>query len=156
MIDIGLEPKVRTSVAKCLNEILADEYVLYTKTLKCHWNVTGKHFGAMHEFFKEQYEQLFTINDDVAERARALDVMALGTLTEFAKMTSLSEHPGENPGDLAMVAWLLADHESIICSLRDHIKAISKLGDEGTANFLTDLMEKHEKMAWMLRSFLVK
>jgi DNA-binding ferritin-like protein len=24
----------------------------------------------------------------------------------------------------------------------------------GTNNFLTDLMEKHEKMAWMLRAFL--
>jgi starvation-inducible DNA-binding protein len=27
--------------------------------------------------------------------------------------------------------------------------------DVGTADFLTGLLEKHEKTAWMLRSFLV-
>lgn len=156
MINTGIEEKARLAVAQRLHTLLADEFVLYTKTLKCHWNVEGKHFGAMHAFFKEQYEALFTICDDVAERARALDVMALGTLSEFSKNTRLQEQPETNPDDLGMCAWLLADHEAIIRTLRSDIKANAQAGDEGTANFLTDLMEKHEKMAWMLRAFGVK
>lgn len=156
MITIGIDEKARVAVAQRLNTLLADEFVLYTKTLKCHWNVEGKHFGAMHAFFKEQYESLFTICDDVAERARALDVMSFGTLREFSQHARLQEQPGINPDDLGMCAWLLADHEAIIRTLRGDIKAASQDGDEGTANFLTDLMEKHEKMAWMLRAFGVK
>jgi starvation-inducible DNA-binding protein len=31
---------------------------------------------------------------------------------------------------------------------------MDKFGDAGTSDFLTGLMEKHEKMAWMLRAFV--
>jgi starvation-inducible DNA-binding protein len=31
---------------------------------------------------------------------------------------------------------------------------MARHGDAGTNDFLTGLMERHEKMAWMLRSFL--
>jgi starvation-inducible DNA-binding protein len=55
----------------------------------------------------------------------------------------------------AMILELLADHESIIRNLRtDLVECLEKYGDAGTNNFLTDLLEKHEKMAWMLRSFI--
>ena len=54
-----------------------------------------------------------------------------------------------------MVARLVVDHEHVIRSLREHIAQCSeKYGDEGTADFLTGLMEQHEEMAWMLRSFI--
>lgn len=156
MISTGLDVAQRTKVAELLNGILSNEYLLYTKTLKCHWNVEGKHFGALHLFFKEQYEAMLDIVDDVAERARALDVMAFGTLAEFLKHATLRELPGENPDDLAMLAWLQHDHEEVIRQLRVALVTCADLGDEGTSNFLTDLMEKHEKMCWMLRAHLNK
>jgi starvation-inducible DNA-binding protein len=31
---------------------------------------------------------------------------------------------------------------------------MARHGDAGTSDFRTGLMERHEKMAWMLRSFL--
>ena len=130
--------------------------MLYTKTLKFHWNVEGKHFGSLHEFFKQQYEQLFVVVDDVAERVRALDHASFGTLQEFSKHATLPEQPGVNPDDLGMLALLLADHEQIIRQLRKDVDGTAAMGDMGTSNFLTDLMEQHEKMAWMLRAFVKK
>jgi starvation-inducible DNA-binding protein len=54
-----------------------------------------------------------------------------------------------------MLKDLLGDHEALIRDLRkDCDDAQNKYGDAGTADFLTGLMEEHEKMAWMLRSFL--
>lgn len=156
MLNIGINEESSKQVAVVLNTLLSDEYVLYTKTLKYHWNVVGQNFGPLHAFFKEQYEALFNIVDDVAERARALDVKSFGTLQEFLKNTSLPENPGFNPDDMGMIANLLADHETVIRSIRISIDTASELGDEGTSNFLTDLIEKHEKMAWMLRAFLGK
>lgn len=54
-----------------------------------------------------------------------------------------------------MVARLVRDHEQIIRNLREHIDRCSdEFHDEGTSDFLTGLMEQHEQVAWMLRSFL--
>lgn len=155
-INIGLEKETCEKVAALLNKLLANEYILYTKTLKVHWNVEGKHFGALHEFFKNQYENMLTIVDDVAERIRALGDMSFGTLKEFMQHGTLPEQAGSNPDDLSMIAWLLEDHETIIRQIRQDIDTTVSLNDMGTNNFLAGLMEKHEKMAWMLRAFLLK
>jgi starvation-inducible DNA-binding protein len=75
-------------------------------------------------------------------------------LQEFLKLTRLKEQAGKNPDAGGMLAALLADHESVIRSLRKDLETADKLGDAGTNDFLTGLMEQHEKMAWMLRSYL--
>jgi starvation-inducible DNA-binding protein len=154
-VNIGIPGAKRDAVANVLNTLLADEYVLYTKTRNYHWNVVGPQFNDLHKFFESQYEALNDIVDDVAERARTLGGKALGTLVEFTKTTRLRERAGEYPDARGMIGDLLADHESIVKQLRaDLVTALDKHGDAGTSDFLTGLMEKHEKMAWMLRAFL--
>lgn len=151
---IGINAENRKECAAMLNKLLADEAVLYIKTLNYHWNVTGHHFDALHLFFQRQYEQLLTMTDDVAERIRALGFPALGTMKEFIKATQLQEQPNVG-NEQEMIKNLLDDHEAIIRSIRkDQQLAMETYNDVGTNNFLCDLMEKHEKMAWMLRSFL--
>jgi len=54
-----------------------------------------------------------------------------------------------------MVGNLLEDHGAVIRTLRKDLETVAKdHGDMGTSDFLTGLMERHEKMAWMLRAFL--
>jgi starvation-inducible DNA-binding protein len=154
MINIGISKKNCHEIAKLLNNLLANEYILYTKTWKFHWNVKGKHFGALHLFFDTQRIELGVIVDEVAERIRSLDVDAMGTLAEFIKQTELTEQPGKNPDDLKMIQLLLTDHEIIIKKTRKDAETSMKLGDEATNNFLCELLEKHEKFAWMLRAHL--
>jgi starvation-inducible DNA-binding protein len=151
---IGLSERQRAPVVKILNALLADEFVLYVKTRRFHWNVTGPDFAELHEFFEGQYEKLDEVIDEVAERARALDGFAAGSLAEFLELARLKENRGRNPDARTMVRELLADHESVIRQLRADLRACAKLGDEGTTDFLTGLMEEHEKMAWMLRAYL--
>jgi starvation-inducible DNA-binding protein len=38
---IGIKEESLDQVAICLAGVLADEYVIYTKTKKAHWNVEG-------------------------------------------------------------------------------------------------------------------
>ena len=153
--DIGLADKDREGVLKILNTVLADEYVLNTKTKNYHWNIVGPQFHDLHKFLDAQYEELADIVDDVAERARSLGGRALGTLGEFLKQTRLKEQPGQYPGAREMIANLLADHEALIRTLRMDLEACAeRYHDIGTNDFLTGLMEKHEKMAWMLRACL--
>jgi len=153
--NMGLSDKERAGVVEILGALLADEYVLYTKTRNYHWNVVGPQFNDLHKFFEAQYEALNDVVDEVAERARTLGGKALGTLAEFQEKARLKEHPGQYPGARQMLAGLLADHEAIIRNLRVDLEtAAEKYHDAGTNDFLTGLMEKHEKMAWMLRAFL--
>lgn len=154
-IDIGIQTKSAQAVVTILNRVLSDEYLLYTKTLNYHWNVTGSHFNDLHKFFGEQYSELAEIVDDVAERVRSLDGKSHGTMTEFLKTARLKETPGKLPNAQGMISDLLSDHESVIRSLRvDLAECLNLHNDAGTSDFLTGLMERHEKTAWMLRAFL--
>lgn len=154
-INIGLSKDQRAAVAAILNTILADEFVLYTKSRRFHWNVEGPNFSELHELFQKQYEQIEEIVDQVAERARALGGVAAGSLEEYLDITRLDEEPGRTYDARGMIAALLADHETLIRSLREDLEICSnEHADEGTTDFLTGLMQVHEKAAWMLRSYL--
>jgi starvation-inducible DNA-binding protein len=155
MIHIGIEERMRKEVAYVLNTLLADEYVLSTKTKNCHWNVVGLHFHDLHALFGDQYHKLDLLIDELAERVRAVGGNAIGTMTEFLKFARLDERPGIYPSESAMVEDLLDAHETIIRTLRELLQQrADNPCDVGTTDFLTKLLQEHEKVAWMLRSFL--
>jgi starvation-inducible DNA-binding protein len=154
-IDIGLVKEARHGVIEILNKILCDENMIYIKTKNYHWNVIGPDFSERHAFFRGQYEALDEIIDEVAERVRDLNGKSLGTYSEYLEHGRLKESPGDYPDDMTMISNLVADHEQIIRTLRkDADRCEDEYHDMGTNDFLIGTMEKHEKMAWMLRSHL--
>jgi len=154
-LNIGLTEEQRQGVINLLNQDLADAYLLLVKTKKFHWDVVGPQFRSLHLLWEEQYTALTESIDSVAERVRALGGYPIGTMEGFLKVASLKEQPNNVPLATEMVALLVHDHEQVIRNLRDHVDQSSeKFHDEGTADFLTGLMEAHEQMAWMLRSFI--
>lgn len=155
-LNIGLQTKELEGSIKVLNQLLADEFTLYTKTRKYHWNIVGPQFHDLHKFFEGLYEDLDATIDEVAERTRALGGFAVATLAEIVKLSNIKEEVAQNPSQTEMISNLLQDHEQIIRELRMSIvKTQDEFNDAGTADFLTGLLEKHEKTAWMLRSLLV-
>ena len=149
--NIGLDSDVRRSVVEILNNTLANEAVLTVKTRGAHWNVSGAGFFELYILFDSQYEQLNDISDEIAERARMLGGIAIGSLQEFLKNTRLDEQPGDVPD----IMDLLADHEAAIRFLREDAKKCSEeYEDEGTFELLVSVLRLHEKMAWMLRSYI--
>jgi starvation-inducible DNA-binding protein len=154
-INIGLSEEQRQGVVDLLNSDLSDAYLLLIKTKKYHWDVVGPQFRSLHEMWEEQYEALTANIDSIAERVRALGGYPVGTAEGFLKHASIKEHGGDVPVATEMVARLVNDHEQVIRNLRQHVDQCSEqYHDEGTADFLTGLMEQHEEMAWMLRSFI--
>ncbi|MFN8380172.1 MAG: DNA starvation/stationary phase protection protein [Anaerolineae bacterium] len=151
---LGLSDSTRQSSVDILTTALASTFTLYTKTRKFHWNVKGPQFIVLHKLFESQYEALDEAMDALAERVRQLGGIAIGTLEELQEHSFIQETPGVNPNALGMVAELLADHETVIRHLRVDIESTTTNGDAGTADFLTGLMEDHEKTAWFLRAHL--
>lgn len=154
-LNIGLSEEQRNGVIELLNTDLADAYLLLIKTKKYHWDVVGPQFRTLHELLEEHYVALTENIDAIAERVRALGGYPLGTAESFVSTASIKEHPGDLPNASEMVVRLANDHEQIIRNLRQHVDQCSEeFHDEGTADFLTGLMEQHEEMNWMLRSFI--
>lgn len=153
--NIGIEAKNREGVIQILSRLLADEFTLNTKTRKYHWNVNGPRFHPLHEFFKAQYTELDVIVDDVAERLPQLGSKTIATMEEFGRLSRIKEDAGKYPDGNTMLSNLLADHETIIRSMRTDADACDeKYHDMGTNDFLIGLIEQHEKIAWMIRAHL--
>lgn len=153
--NIGIPEKKINAVTELLSEALANEVTLYTKTRKLHWNVSGESFMELHKLFENHYKQLEASIDEVAERIGKLGHKAIGTMEEFAKLSTVKEHPGEYPSSKEMIKELLTDHETITIMLRKFVDDCSEEHkDVVTADFLTGLMEQHETIAWTLRRYL--
>lgn len=152
-IDIGINKQDREQISRHISKLLADTYSLYLKTHSFHWNVTGPHFSSLHTMFETQYNQLWLAADEIAERIRALGIVAPGSYTQFAKLTSIEEETGV-PAWKAMIEQLVEGHETATATCRETIKVAQDDGDEGTADLVTGRLKEHEKTAWMLRSML--
>jgi len=153
--DLGLSDEAMTGAASILSTLLADEFLLRLKLRKYHWNVTGPQFLSLHEIFEQQYTELATFIDDVAERLRAYGATAPGTMSEFITMSRLTENPAGNPDAETMIENLVADHEAMVRYLRTDINRVAdEYEDVGLEDFLTAQLQAHQKMAWMLRSFI--
>lgn len=152
---IGIEKDNRSAVSQILNTILADQHVLYIKTRNFHWNLIGGRFHSLHEHFEELYTGLASTIDQTAERIRMVGGVAAGSMHEFINNAGLKEEVGEVlEGDDALHK-LLSDHEKMIQTLRNYIEIIEvENNDVGTADFLTGILQNHEMIAWMLRSYL--
>jgi len=152
-IHIGISPEDRADVAAALSHLMADTYTLYLQTHNFHWNVEGPMFNTLHLMFEEQYNELWTAVDTIAERIRSLGSHAPGTYSELAKLTSIEEVGGV-PAAMNMVGTLVKGHEAVTRTAREAFKMTDKAGDESSSDMLTQRLQVHEKTAWMLRSLL--
>lgn len=153
-VNIGISEKNRAAVAASLNQLLADEHILYNKTRNYHWSIEGPSFMEFHKLYESQYTALAETIDQIAERIRTIGHFAEGRLKEIVKLATLDEP--EAPTDQAQqIENLETDHETMIIKLRKLIKDFDeKYKDIGSSDFVTGLLKEHEKMAWMLRSYL--
>lgn len=151
--NIGISAENSKAVALILNKTLANEFVLYTKTRNYHWNIESPSFKEIHLFLEEQYTELATVIDEVAERVRKIGHYAEGRLKDFIKLADLDE-PEYTDKQNQQIKNLLEDHETMARTIRNDIKTVEeKHKDVGSADFLTGVLKTHEKMAWMLRAY---
>jgi len=138
----GITGKARETLAKIFDHVLRNECSLSATTRDYRWNVTGPNLYSLHRLLDEQRRQLDYWLDRVIERARSagIPVPARSEATVPAAVAGLPPR--------TMIGDLLARHEAMARQLRQDI---ARLGDPGTAEVLTRLVEFHETTAWMLR-----
>lgn len=151
--NLGISDSARKNISDGLSRLMADSYSLYLKTHSFHWNVTGPLFSQLHAQFMEQYTELWNAVDEIAERIRALGFWAPGSYSEFGKLTTISEARAPLSSK-EMIQQLLEGHETVARTARSVFPMAQEGQDEATVELLTQRIQLHEKMAWMLRAQL--
>lgn len=136
-----------------IKKYLADNFSLYVKVLGFHWNITGKRFIQLHEFFQTFYEDLENANDKIAEHIRTLDSFVPGSMSRFLEITEIECEKNILKAD-EMILKLIEDNEKIINTMNIALKLAQKFEQEGLVNFLGERIENHKKFQWMFKSLM--
>lgn len=153
-VDIGISSAARKASALALSKLLASTYTLYLKTHGYHWNVEGPHFQQLHIQFMQQYTEMWTAVDELAERIRALGHYAPSSYADMSKLSAVPEETG-TPDWHQMVTTLATGHEQVAKIARDVLRTAEEANDDATADVVTPRITLHEKTAWMLRATAV-
>ncbi len=144
--------------ATALNNLLADQFVLLTKILDFHWNVTGRQFMSDHLFFEKLYQEAFDSLDDIAERIRVEGGRPVASLKGILSHNRIKEYEQDKPIPEAkeMYVILAKDYEMLINEILKDIDTLTKeeAANEGALSFLSDMVSRVQKSAWMIKSHI--
>lgn len=141
------------SLAKGLNQQVANLAVLFVKLHHFHWYVKGPSFFSLHAKFEELYDEVNELYDDFAERLLTIGEAPASTLKDYLAIATLKEGlPGLS--SIEMVKSLHADISQLIKEFTAVLREAQAAGDEGTADMLIQAISNFEKTNWMLRATL--
>lgn len=152
--NIGLPEKQRHEVIELLNQRLADAADLKSQAKYAHWNVKGMHFQQLHELFDEVATHVEAHTDLIAERVTALGGVARGTARLAAANSSLPEYQLEAVDGEEHVSALVTRVAKYANEVRTGIDTAARLGDQGTADLLTEIVREADKDLWFLEAHL--
>ena len=138
-------------ISHVLRQLLADVFTLYIKTKNFHWHMTGPHFRDYHLLLDEQSEQIFTMTDDIAERARKIGATTLRSIGDIVRHQRLTDNnqPCVTPED--MLAELAADNLQLTIYLRSTHGLCESHNDEATTSLIENWIDESERRTWFLR-----
>lgn len=136
-----------------LKTILGTNFALYLKAHGYHWNVEGPNFPQYHAFLDTFYNAVFVQLDPIAEHIRALNSYAPGSLARMIELADLQEATNI-PDGISMMRDLAADNDRFILHLRAGIVAADGANEPAVGNFLQDILDAHQKHAWMFKSII--
>lgn len=136
-----------------LKVILGTNFGLYFKFHTFHWNVEGSDFVQYHKFLGKLYQQIFDNVDLIGEKIRMLGAYAPTGLDRMLELCDIEDN--ENiPSAIDMMTRLKSDNDRYIVHLRAGIVLAEQAGEPAIANFLQDLLDQHQKHAWMISSLI--
>jgi starvation-inducible DNA-binding protein len=153
-IDLGRQ--ARLSLARLLNQRLADMIDLFNQTKHAHWNVKGPEFMQLHELFDGVAERVEEGCDLLAERVVTLGVAAEGTTRQSAAASTISEYDLAAVDGLDHVRALAGQVAKLAASIRGAIQQSAELGDPTTADLFTEISRSLDKDLWFLEAHLQK
>jgi starvation-inducible DNA-binding protein len=139
-----------SEISTSLRQLLADTFALYVKTKNFHWHLSGPHFRDYHLLLDEHADQIFSISDDIAERARKIGGTTIRSISDIARNQRLKDNDQEYVTAADMLGELREDNRRFINSLRATHSLCDKYGDVATASFIEIWIDQAERRHWFL------
>ena len=150
----GLEDNARKTAITELQACMSDGLALSMALKQAHWNMRGPNFIAVHELMDQVKARLDPGVDEMAERIQQLDGMAVGTVEEVAKTSTIKPYPT----DVTKVADHLQEVSTRMRAfgerLRGSIDTVDAAGDADSADILTEVSRQLDKDLWFIQSHL--
>lgn len=138
-----------------VNQLIANQGVLFVKLHQYHWYVQGPQFFTLHSKFEELYNETIAQFDVFAERLIARGEKPYSTLGEFIEHSTISEKPYQAKLSAeVMVNNLVEDYNEIKKLTLEGIELADDEDDSVTEDMLIGYIESIEKTLWMLKAFL--
>jgi starvation-inducible DNA-binding protein len=149
---IALSPRTCANSVENLNRVLADTMALRDLYKKCHWQVTGPQFIALHELFDSHYEKQAELVDLIAERIAMLGGVSVAMPQDVSELTAIPRPPKGRERLDAVLARLLQAHEIVLSEAREFAEQANDDGDLGSNDLLVgQVIRTHEMQAWFVR-----
>ena len=140
----------RQDIAASVNRLVADAFVLYTKTKNFHWHMTVPHFRDYHLMLDEQSDQIFAATDPLAERVRKLGKRTVHSMGEMVKLSHLKENDADFIPPLEMLKELMSDNKKMAAAMRETHQLCDEHEDVATASLLENYIDETERRTWFL------
>jgi starvation-inducible DNA-binding protein len=137
-----------------LEGLLADVFALYLKTKNFLWHMSGPHFRDYYLLLSEHAEQLLSMTDPIAERARKLGVSTLKSVGHVALMQRIADNDEDRVPPNAMLAELSNDNRHLTSTMRLIYDICSAHRDFATAGLLEKMIDETERRTWFLHQLV--
>ena len=142
--------KAVQDISRTLILLLSDVFALYLKTKNFHWHMSGSHFRDYHLMLDDQGEQIFSMTDVIAERARKLGGTTVRSIGQISRSQRIADNDAEYVTPLDMLAELRDDNASLTQNMREVHSLCDEAGDVATASLLENWIDESEKRTWFL------
>src|SRR6201985_1390276 len=145
-----LSEKAVQDISGALMLLLSDVFALYVKTKNLHWHMSGPHFRDYHLMLDDQGEQIFSMTDAIAERARKIGGPTLRSIGQISRLQRIADNDAECVKPIDMLTELREDNMKMTRNMREVHSLCEEAGDVATASLLENWIDESEKRTWFL------
>ena len=145
-----LEEKAVQDISGALLLLLSDVFALYLKTKNFHWHMSGPHFRDYHLMLDDQGDQILSMTDAIAERARKIGGTTLRSIGQISRFQRIVDNDAEYVKPLDMIAELRDDNAMLTQNMRNVHSLCNEAGDVATASLLENWIDESENRIWFL------
>jgi starvation-inducible DNA-binding protein len=145
-----LSQKSVHDIAAALTLLLSDVFALYLKTKNFHWHMSGPHFRDYHSMLDDQGEQIFSMTDEIAERARKIGGTTVRSIGQISRLQRIADNDADYVSPPDMIAELRDDNAILTKTMREVHTLCDEAGDVATASLLENWIDETERRVWFL------
>ena len=137
-------------ISDALKILLAGAFALYLKTKNFHWHMSGSHFRDYHLMLDDQSEEILSMTDAIAERARKIGGTTIRSIGQISSLQRVVDNDAAYVKASDMIEELRNDNAVLTKNMREMHSLCDQFGDVATAGLLENWIDESEKRTWFL------